>query len=195
MSTYSIKDLEQLTGIKAHTIRIWEQRYKVIEPIRSDTNIRSYTSRDLKKMLNISLLNNNGLKISKIAHLEEGDLKQKVIETINASHNHEDQVTFLVKSMIDMDRWHFEQILSQCVEKFGIINCMVQVIFPFLERVGILWQIEQINPAQEHFISNLIRQKIIASIDALPRTNNSKPHFTLFLPEGELHEISLLMCD
>lgn len=193
MSNYSIKDLEHLTGIKAHTIRIWEQRYNIIEPKRTETNIRYYDSEDLKHMLNISLLNNNGFKISKIAKMSRSTVCEKVLETINKNSSFSDQISGLTVAMIDLDEDQFEKILATNVLKIGFEDTMMNIIYPFLTRIGFLWQTDAISPSQEHFISNLIRQKLIVAIDGqYSKTKQDAGKFMLYLPEGELHEISLL---
>lgn len=193
MSTYTIKDLEHLTGIKAHTLRIWEQRYKIIIPKRSDTNIRYYNDDDLKLMLNVSLLNSHGLKISKIAKLTREQIREEVFNVLNTNETFSDQITQLTSSMLNFDEIQFEKIMSSAILKYKFEECMINIILPFLTRVGFLWQIGAISPAQEHFISHLVRQKIIVALDAIVLRNDiPKPRFTLFLPEGELHEITLL---
>ncbi|KXX70146.1 MerR family transcriptional regulator [Flammeovirga sp. SJP92] len=193
MSTYTIKDLEHLTGIKAHTLRIWEQRYKIIIPKRSDTNIRYYNDDDLKLMLNVSLLNSHGIKISKIAKLTQEQIREEVFNVLNTSDNYSDQITQLTTSMLNFDEFQFEKIISSSILKYSFEESMINIILPFLTRIGFLWQIGAISPAQEHFISHLVRQKIIVALDAIVlRDDKDKPRFTLFLPEGELHEITLL---
>ncbi len=192
-ATYTIKDLEQLTGIKAHTIRIWEQRYKILKPVRNENNVRCYCSEDLKLMLNISLLNNNGYKISKIAGMPMDELMEKVMDTIEGNTDFTDQIGALTIAMIDFDEGRFEKIISSNILKLGFEKAIIQVVFPFLMRVGFLWQTGSISPSQEHFISNLIRQKLVVAIDSLydaPGKNSQT--FILFLPKGEMHEISLL---
>lgn len=192
VSTYSIKDLENLTGIKAHTIRMWEQRYGILKPERTDTNIRLYGTSDLKMMLNIALLNNHGIKISKIAQMSHDEIRAKVMETINKAGNYDNQINALTLAMIDLDEAQFEKIMATNILQYGFEKTMINIIYPFLIKIGTLWTTDTINPAQEHFITNLIRQKIIVAIDGQfePRPNPKK--FMLFLPEGELHEISLL---
>lgn len=193
MSSYTIKDLEYLTGIKAHTLRIWEQRYKIIVPKRSEKNIRYYDDRDLKLMLNVSLLNTHGLKISKIAKLNEEEIRQEVLKHLEDSNSYEDQISQLTESMLNYNEAKFEKVVSSCILKYGFEDCMVNIIFPFLTKIGVLWQIGAISPAQEHFISNLIRQKIIVALDALMLEDDAhQSKIILFLPEGELHEITLL---
>ncbi|MCU0392744.1 MAG: MerR family transcriptional regulator [Thermoflexibacter sp.] len=195
MGYYSIKDLENLTGIKAHTIRMWEQRYDIITPSRTDTNIRLYEADQLKLMLNIALLNNHGFKISKIAHMTREEVYEKVRETISKASSFEDQINALTVAMIDLDEDAFEKIIATNILQYGFERTMINIIYPFLIRIGALWTTDAINPAQEHFITNLIRQKLIVAIDGQFEPNRTNPKkFILFLPEGELHEISLLFC-
>jgi DNA-binding transcriptional MerR regulator len=191
VSTYSIKDLEQLSGIKAHTLRIWEQRYNLLQPKRTDTNIRFYDDDDLKLILNVALLNDNGVKISKIASMSSNELREEVMKLTERSLTHDDQIHALTICMIEMDEERFDKILSTNILKLGFEQTMLNVIYPFMSKIGVLWQTGAINPAQEHFISNLVRQKLIVAIDGqIPQRGGKK--FLLFLPEGELHEISIL---
>ncbi|MFN0050123.1 MAG: MerR family transcriptional regulator [Cytophagales bacterium] len=193
MSDYSIKDLEVLSGIKAHTLRIWEQRYNIIAPERTDTNIRKYTSEDLKLLLNISLLNQNGYKISKIANMSPAELYQEVITITDKNAKYPDQIHALTLAMIDIDESRFEYVMGRNIVQFGLEKTMINIIHPFLTKVGLMWQTGSINPAQEHFMSNLIRQKLIVAIDKQYTSPNLKAKkFLLFLAEGELHELNLL---
>ncbi|SMG27750.1 DNA-binding transcriptional regulator, MerR family [Marivirga sericea] len=193
MSSYSIKDLEHLSGIKAHTLRIWEQRYNFIEPKRTETNIRYYSDEDLKLVLNISTLKENGYKISKIAKMSEKELGQEVLKIAETNLRFPDQINSLTLSMIDMDEDRFESILNNNILKYGFERTMLNVIYPFLAKIGMLWQTGSILPAQEHFISNLIRQKMTVAIDGQYVTEReSKGKWLLYLPEGELHELSLM---
>ncbi len=193
MARYSIKDLENLSGIKAHTIRIWEKRYKFVVPNRTETNIRYYSDNDLKKLLNISILNSYGYKISKVAMFSDELLNKRVMEVFKESTNPNSHVDSLVLAMIDLDEDKFEKLFSGLILRLGIEETISRVIYPFLEKTGIMWQTGLINPAQEHFVSNLIRQKIIVAIDGqMEGTRENAKNFTLFLPEGELHEIGLL---
>ncbi|MBV6645483.1 MAG: MerR family transcriptional regulator [Cyclobacteriaceae bacterium] len=193
MSTFSIKDLEHLSGIKAHTLRIWEQRYELINPKRTDTNIRYYDDTDLKLILNVALLKENGFKISKIADMSEGEMQREVLKLTETNLRYPEQIHALTIAMVDLDESRFEKIMSTNILKLGFEKTMLNVIYPFLTKIGILWQTGAINPAQEHFISNLVRQKLIVAIDnqflSLP-PNVQK--YVMFLPEGELHELSLL---
>ena len=194
LGTYTIKELEVLTGIKAHTIRIWEQRYNILQPNRTQTNIRYYTENDLKHLLNISLLNKNGLKISRIARMSDTQVKDKVLELTETSFEYTRQVDALVVSMVEFDEAAFEKTLSASIRHVGFEETFVSIVFPFLNKLGILWQTAVIKPAHEHFISNLIRQKLIAAIDAQSAqlTGEKKLKHLLFLPEREQHELTLL---
>jgi DNA-binding transcriptional MerR regulator len=192
MGKYSIKELEKLSGIKAHTIRIWEKRYHLIEPQRTPTNIRFYSDDDLKKIINVSLLNTNGIKISKIAGMTSDEMNRRILkfhESKSETAVHSDQ---LVIAMVELDEEKFEKVLSAIILRFGFEQTVIEIIYPFLEKIGVLWQTHHISPAQEHFISNLIRQKIIVAIDSLSIAPTTATRVLLFLPEHELHEISLL---
>lgn len=196
MSNYSIKDLEQLSGIKAHTLRIWEQRYNIINPKRTDTNIRTYDDKDLKLVLNIALLQSHNYKISKIAQLSLEELSKEVLAISERQLNYPDQIHSLTIAMIDMDEDRFEKIMSTNILQFGFENTMINIIYPFLSRIGILWVTGSIGPAQEHFITNLIRQKIIVAIEGqVIRLNANSKKYILYTPEGELHEIPLLFAN
>jgi len=191
---YSIRDIEHLTGIKAHTLRIWEKRYGIVTPKRTPTNIRYYTDDDLKKLLNISILNRNGYKISSIVNLDSEDLSKKIISLSKQSVDGDNSIENLIISMIEIDEAKFEKILSNLIINMGFEETFLKIIIPFFEKIGILWQVGAINPGQEHFITNLIRQKIIVAIDSLFRPANliNQKTFLLYLPDGELHEIGLL---
>ncbi len=196
MSTYSIRDLEQLSGIKAHTLRIWEQRYAILAPERTDTNIRAYGDEDLKRVLNISLLKDHGYKISEIAKLAQDELNREVLKISDKQLNYPDQIHALTIAMLDLSEERFEKIISSNVLQFGFENTMIHIIYPFLSRIGMLWVTGSIGPAQEHFITNLIRQKIIVAIDGQRNKQHSNgKKYMLFLPEGEFHEISLLFAN
>jgi DNA-binding transcriptional MerR regulator len=192
---YSIKDLERISGIKAHTIRIWEKRYNIVEPERTGSNIRYYCDSDLKRILNISVLINNGLKISKIARLSDREINQKIMDLNSIQSPGQGlQIESLIVSMIDMDEIKFEQVLNNSIINMGFEDTLFKVIYPLLNKIGILWQIGTITPSHEHFISNLVRQKLFSAIDnlALERMNGYKT-FLLVLPQWELHDIGLLV--
>ena len=193
MRQYSIRDLERLTGIKAHTIRMWEKRYGLIEPERTDTNIRTYCDVELKKLLNISILNRNGFKISRIATLTPEEIINNITKLNNNTSDTESYLENLALAMIDYDEQKFEKILSRAILQMGFEDTIIHIIGPFFIRIGIMWQTGSINPAQEHFISNLIRQKLFVAIDSLmPEDSANKKTFLLFLPEGEQHELNLI---
>lgn len=192
MSQYSIKDVENLSGIKAHTLRIWEQRYDILKPKRTETNIRYYDDLDLKLILNISVLNKHGHKISKIALMSHEELRGELLHLTDKTQDAEDKIQALTLCMIDMDEEKFEYLLSQSIVQVGFENTMIKIVFPFLQKIGILWLAGTINPAQEHLISNLIRQKIIVAIDNLKPNYTKGKKYLLFLPEGEWHEVTLL---
>lgn len=193
MTEYSINDLEQISGIKAHTLRIWEQRYGIITPNRSNTNIRNYNSDQLKQILNIALLRTHGHKISNIAKLSSKQIEIEILNISNLTDNFSDQMQALTTAMIDLDDDRFEKVMNQYIEKIGFESVMINIIYPFLIKIGALWTTGTIGPAQEHFITNLIRQKLVAAIELLPKTlvPNHKT-IIMYLPEGETHEIGLL---
>lgn len=192
---YAIKDLERLSGIKAHTLRIWELRYGILKPERSCTNIRCYTPDDLKRILNISLLNNNGYKISKIATFMDEELVTHAQTILNKFARESDQIDNLVMCMMEMDEQKFERTVCNCISHFGFENTMERVIFPFMHHVGSMWQLGIVTCAQEHFIAQLIKQKIIVSIDGLPKEKaDHGKTYVLYLPNKELHDMGLLYC-
>jgi DNA-binding transcriptional MerR regulator len=193
MAVYSIKELEKLSGIKAHTIRIWEKRYSLIEPHRTNTNIRYYTDNELKKILNVAVLNRHGIKISSIARLNDLELKEEILRVSDTSDSSDTFIDAMVLSMIDFDEYKLEAMIDKSINKIGFKSTVTDVLYPFLDKVGILWQSGDVYPAQEHFVSFLIRQKIIGATDRLSNTfNQNGKKFLLLLPEGEWHEIALL---
>ena len=193
MAQYSIKDLENFTGVKAHTIRIWEKRYNLVEPKRTCTNIRYYDDDDLKKLLNVSILNRHGLKISNIVNFSDEILNEKILNLAQTQNDDESQIESLVVAMIDMDEAKFEKVFNTAVINLGFEEAILKIMYPFFEKIGVLWQIGTINPAQEHFISNLLRQKLIIALDGIvAKLNGDTKSFLLFLPEGEYHELGLI---
>jgi MerR family transcriptional regulator, light-induced transcriptional regulator len=192
MGQYSIKELEKLSGIKAHTIRIWEKRHKLIEPGRTATNIRLYSDADLKKIINVAIANNAGFKISRIARLTDDALARLVSEQSDTGGEMAAPIDQLIVAMVELDEIAFERILGKFTETMGFEELVIKVIYPFMEKIGILWQTGNITPAQEHFISNLVRQKLIVAIDGLDHPSAGAPRAVLFLPENEWHEIGLL---
>lgn len=193
MAVYSISDLEKLSGIKAHTIRVWEQRYNIIQPERTKTNIRYYQDDDLKLLLNIALLNKNGIKISKIAKMSKQEIAEKVAAISEVNFEYGTQLDALTISMIEMDEFKFDRIISTNIQQLGFERTMLEIIYPFLDKLSVLWLTGSINPVQENFMSYLIRQKLIVAINDLPLTQSkSAKKFIVYLPEGERQELSLL---
>jgi MerR family transcriptional regulator, light-induced transcriptional regulator len=192
MNAFTIKDLENLSGVKAHTIRIWEQRYSFIKPQRTDTNIRYYSNEELKTILNISLLNKYGFKISHIDKMHPDEIRNKIITLSNTQAQQERIVNEMIQYMVDLDIDAFEALLDNYIAARGIDKTITQIIFPYLERIGILWLTNHINPAQEHLVTNIIRQKLIVGIEGVFTHIQVNKSVLLFLPEGEHHELGLL---
>lgn len=192
--SFSIRDLENLSGIKAHTIRIWEKRYQLLTPERTSTNIRTYSLSSLQKLLNITLLYNNGYKISKIAKLKETDIPLVVREIVAKSSTKNHAINAFKLSMINFDLSLFQNTYNSLLGEKSFREIFWEYFIPLLNELGLLWQTDTISPSHEHFITNLIKQKIYTSTEKLQLmepTNNEKV-FVLFLPENEIHEIGLL---
>jgi DNA-binding transcriptional MerR regulator len=193
MENYSIKDLENLSGTKAHTIRIWERRYAILKPYRTSTNRRRYGDEELRRIINISILHRNGFKISLIAKLSDSEIKEKVSFLSKDVSQSGIQLDSLTMAMIDHNEIAVNELLIRFIMNRGIEETFTDVVFPFLKRIGIKWQTGSADVSSEHFVTNLFRQKIISSIDSL--SYSSKPgnkRIILFLPENELHELGLL---
>ena len=191
---FTIKDLENFSGIKAHTIRIWEKRYSLFKPNRTDSNIRLYDIDDLQKLLNVSLLYNDGLKISKIAKLSDSELAMKVREYVFES-NLENQASNSFKlAMLNFDESLFNKTYSNLLSQTSFRDVFKNIFIPLLNEIGILWQVNSITPAHEHFISNLIKQKIHVNIEKLQlsQSNKQTKTFVLYLPINEIHDLGLL---
>lgn len=190
---FFIKDVENITGIKAFTIRIWEQRYGMLIPKRTDTNIRYYEEDDLKYMMNVALLNAHGNKISKIAEMSREEVQRGTLSISESNSTYQSQIQALTVAMFDFDEKEFNKVLSINTLKLGIEETTGRIVFPFLQHVGILWLSGSIIIAHEHFITNIIKQRMYSAIDQVttPLLPNAKK-FILFLPNGENHELSLL---
>jgi MerR family transcriptional regulator, light-induced transcriptional regulator len=191
MGEYKIKDIEILTGIKAHTLRIWEKRYGIPSPSRTVTKIRNYSDEDLIEILNVAILNKNGWKISRIAELNSGDKASQVISLRDnrpADIYHEN----LLLALIEINEHLFFQTINDLIAEFGVVDTFSVHLTEFLDRIGIMWITGSIQPGQEHFISHLIRQKLIALTDSIVLPDQKSPKVLLFLPENEWHELSLL---
>ncbi len=193
MKKFSISDIESLTGIKAHTIRVWEQRYNFFTPKRTETNIRYYDDDDLCLFLNIATLNENGYKISKISEMDLDEISNLVKELQEDHYNVNVQVQMLSNAMLKMDEIEFGEILDGCINDLGMEKSTTDIIFPFLRKVGFMWQVGTINPAHEHFATHKIEQKIIeATYKHAKKTNKNGKRYVLFLPPNENHEVGLL---
>ena len=193
MSEYSIKNLEALSGIKAQTIRVWERRYNIFVPSRTDTNIRKYSDSDLVKLLNLSVLIQHGRKISQLSQMSDQQLKESVFILKYKPFLHNTEIEKLLAATIEMDSNGFTTLLDKNIEILGFEETTINVVFAFLKHLGILWQTGNVIPAQEHFVSNLVRNKLIQEIYTLVDTDNPQAPLSLFfLPQGEEHELSLL---
>ncbi len=194
-STFSIKDLENLTGIKAHTIRIWEKRYNLLQPERTDTNIRYYSLVNLQKLLNISYLNNNGYKISKIASLNVKEIPELVKEVAKNDHTNSYSIDTFKLSMLNFDQKLFYDTYESLIKEKSFIDIFYQDFIPLLSEIGMLWQTDTITPAHEHFLTSLIRQKILVNTEKIQSQNQEKTDkvFVLYLPDNEVHELGLMI--
>ncbi|MGQ7871269.1 MerR family transcriptional regulator [Sunxiuqinia sp. sy24] len=191
MNYYTIKDLETLSGIKAHTIRIWEKRYGLLDPQRSTTNIRYYSDNELRKLLNVSMLVKHGYKISKVSIFEDEQIQQEVLKLNEKSLSSQGVIDQLIVHMVNFDYRKFEGLLEEEIENLGFEEAFMTVVFPLFEKIGIYWQIGSIFPAQEHFVSNITRHLLIRACSEY--TNyDAKSTVLFFLREGEMHELSLL---
>ncbi|MES2882033.1 MAG: MerR family transcriptional regulator [Bacteroidota bacterium] len=190
--SFTIKEIESLSGIKAHTIRIWEQRYNFLKPVRTQTNIRRYSNDELKTLLTVALLNKYGFKISRINAMLPEQRDAAAIDLPLQEATTENLINNLVAFMIELDSRGFEKILNSHIQQKGIEETITSIIFGFLEKVGMLWQTNKIAPVQEHLFSNIIRQKLISAIEELPFADRQHPLFVLMLPEQEYHEMGLL---
>lgn len=190
MNSFSIKDIAHLSGIKTHTLRVWETRYNLFSPDRTDSNIRRYNNEELKKILNISLLNKHGFKISRINEMTNSQMEEKIFAL---PHVREDKAMhILIMAMFEMDVSKFEKQLQKIIDEQGLKTAITNVIWPFLQKVGVLWTVNHIIPAQEHLVTNIVRQKLLAGIDKASTNSESEHRLLLFLPPGEFHEIGLL---
>ncbi|RIV47430.1 MerR family transcriptional regulator [Flagellimonas pelagia] len=192
--SFSIRDMENLSGIKAHTIRIWEKRYNLFSPERTDTNIRTYNVVSLQKLLNVTMLYNNGYKISKIAKLDDTKIPVLVRDIVAKNSEKSHALNSLKLAMLNFDQSLFLQTYNSLLKERSFTQIFNEVFIPFLNELGLLWQTNTISPAHEHFISNLIKQKIYIHTDKLQMEEPTQKDkvFVLFLPENEIHEIGLL---
>ena len=193
MGAYSIKDLENFTQIKAHTLRIWEQRYNLLDPERTDTNIRLYSDRDLKKILNINLLYSNGLKISKIAKLSDEEIFEEASKILNLpiANNIEGAERIINKIML-YDETGIREDLESLYIKHDFETIFSDLLIPVLQKIGELWQVDSITIRHEHFFSNILRSFQLKKTEEYHKTNPNKNKVLLFLGENEYHELGLL---
>ncbi len=192
MVIYSINDLEKLSGVKAHTLRIWEKRYGIIEPKRTPTNIRYYLDEDLKLILNIAFLNKKGYKISKIAALEPSEIQRKVSEYSDVEEVGNDHLDALTLCILELNEAKFSRILDKSIKEYGFEYTMNNVIYPLLDKLSMMWMSGSIKGVHEHFVSNIVRRKTIHAVDSITDHYPSNPTFQIYLPENENHELSLL---
>ena len=192
MGHFSISDLEQLSGIKAHTIRMWEQRYNLLRPVRTATNIRMYCEEDLRRLLNVTTLCGRGQRISQVARLSDAEIKEAVLACCEDGHDYHLQVNALLAAMLGFDEISINQLFNEATNRLGFEQMMLYVAYPLLQRIGLMWLAGTVNPAQEHMMSHLLRQKMMAATDALPAVPTTARRWVLFLPTDELHELALL---
>ena len=194
-STFSIKNLENISGIKAHTLRIWEKRYNLLEPERTDTNIRRYSLESLKTLLNVTLLYNHGFKISKIASLSQDEIPDLIRNIALKSNSEQVSINAFKLAMINFDCELFDNNYDEILQHHNFEYVFIDIFMPLMKELGILWQTGAISPTHEHFITNLVKQKIHVQSELLQRTttfNEDQPIFALFLPENEIHELGIL---
>lgn len=192
-SKFSIKDLENLTGIKAHTIRIWEKRYNLLSPNRTDTNIRFYELADFQKLLNVSYLNNNGYKISKIATLDERKIPELVRQIATKSNLNSHAINSFKLSMLNFDQVLFYKTYERLEKEKSFRDIFYTIFIPLLTELGLLWQTDTITPAHEHFLTSLIRQKILINTENIQASSETTTKtFICYLPDNEVHELGLM---
>ena len=193
-NTFSIKDLENISGVKAHTIRIWEKRYNILEPMRTDTNIRLYNLENVQKLLNITLLHNHGYKISKISKFTEEKIPQIVNEIISDKSVKHHAISAFKMAMINFDQTLFLSTYNNLLSEKSFREIFYDIIIPLMNEIGILWQTDTITPAQEHFISYLIKQKLLTNTEKLQIIEPTRTDklFVLYLPMNEIHELGLM---
>ena len=192
MGHFSISDLERLSGVKAHTIRVWEQRYGLLQPHRTPTNIRLYSDDDLRRLLNVTTLNARGQRISHVAKLTDAEISVAVLACAADAHDHHSQVNGLLAAMLGFDEPHLNKLLGDATRHLGFEEMMLRVAYPLLQRIGLMWLAGTVDMAQEHLLAHLLRQKILAATDALPPAAAGAQRWVLFLPAEEQHELALL---
>jgi MerR family transcriptional regulator, light-induced transcriptional regulator len=195
MNLFSISQLGRYSGIKPHTIRAWEKRYKAFRPNRSTGNTRYYDSKQLRRLLNISSLLNSGYKVSELCGMTDEKLHQLMENFFisSASETEEYFISQLIAAALSYDEVHFEKIFSHCLLRYKLKNTYLLVLMPMLVRIGLMWKCDKASATHEHFISNLLRQKLFTAVDCLPPASSGAEKWMLFLPENEFHELGLLL--
>lgn len=196
MAHYSISDLEQLSGVKAHTIRIWEQRYNLLKPSRTATNIRTYGEADLRRLLNVATLCGRGQRISQVVRLSEEECQAAALALCNEVQPADDvRLNALLTASLDLDEPRLHRLFDEAIGEMGTEDTLLRLGYPLLQRLGVSWKAGSLSLAQERLVVQLLRQELLASADALPLiplTQTDAPRWLLFLPEGEWHELALL---
>ncbi|MES1160186.1 MAG: MerR family transcriptional regulator, partial [Bacteroidota bacterium] len=192
MNSFTIRDIENLCGIKAHTLRIWEQRYQLHNPKRKAGNHRFYDKDDLKYLLRIAYLYHKGYKISALARMGEEEIRQLAFEKVGMEYPADIFVNQLTEASLDFDEELFDSTLQTIIKQLGFEKAITQAAYPFLKRIGLLWMTGHGVPAQEHFASGLISRKIQIAIQGLDETAETGRKVLIYAPEGEFHEIPLL---
>ncbi len=198
MNLFSISQLARFSGIRPHTIRMWEQRYNALNPGRSEGNTRYYDNDQLRRLLNIVSLMESDYKVSELCSMPDKKLFKLIGELQNKNNTNELTEYFiaqLISAGMSYDESYFEKIFSHCLIKYGMKDAYLKVIYPMLVRIGLMWASDVLPSAQEHFISNVIRQKLFTAIDSLPPAKPDSDAWLLFLPENEFHEIGLLIAN
>ncbi|MGB4849117.1 MAG: MerR family transcriptional regulator [Saprospiraceae bacterium] len=192
-TSFSISDLQELSGISVHNIRMWERRYNLLDPSRTHSNIRRYTNEHLKKLLNISFLLKSGYKISELASFTDHQFNIEINSVLALDNDFQLAINDFKMAMLNFDSRLFEDTYHRLRDTMSFYDLFLKVMVPFLEHIGSLWQTNSITVAHEHYVSNILRQKIFYQIEHLPRSGpGQKERYILFLPLNELHELGLL---
>ena len=193
MNTFTIRDIQNMSGIKAHTLRVWEQRYGLIMPKRKESKHRFYDNDDLKQILRVAYLYRNGYKISRIASFSSDEIQRLALEIEHQGSPYESYINQLIESSIDFNELEFDRLMDKLILNLGFEVSILNVVYPLLEKIGLLWMTSNVIPAQEHFISQIIRRRILVATNQLPKlTSRDNRKIVIFAPKGEMHELPLL---
>jgi DNA-binding transcriptional MerR regulator len=192
MQSFSIRSIELLTGIKAHTLRVWEARYNFFKAPRKESQQRFYTNEDLQKLLCISFLYHNGWKVSKIARLTDEEIREEVERVVLHENNYPSSLQKLLQASVDFNEASFRTVLNELIDVIGFERTVSEICYPFLQKIGMLWDTNRVIPAQEHFSTYIIQNRIISETEKFSETQNGQPEIILFCPENEHHELPLL---